>query len=76
MADELLGAAVAFLVAPEAVDHAELTSSWRIVEETGGRPCLLSIRDDTVRALRVFPLRTASSPVMAVRARPRLVSMR
>ncbi|GAB32594.1 MULTISPECIES: DJ-1/PfpI family protein [Gordonia] len=62
MADELLGAAVAFLVAPEAVDHAELTSSWRIVEETGGRPCLLSIRDDTVRALRRLPAADSFEP--------------
>ncbi len=42
MANELAGKRVAFVVAPEGVEQAELTRPWEAVREAGGRPELLS----------------------------------
>lgn len=38
----LEGKKIAFLVAPEGVEQVELTEPWRVVEDGGGRPVLLS----------------------------------
>jgi protease I len=42
VATELHGGAVAFLVAPEGVEQAELTEPWNAVERAGGTPTLVS----------------------------------
>ncbi|MFQ6170092.1 type 1 glutamine amidotransferase domain-containing protein [Oryzobacter sp. R7] len=41
---------VAFLVAPEGIEQVELTGPWQAVEESGGRPVLLSTEDGEVQA--------------------------
>ncbi len=42
MPDELRGKVIAFLVAPEGAEQAEVQGPWRAVEEAGGRPVLIS----------------------------------
>jgi len=42
MTEELAGLAVAFLVANEGVEEAELTAPWEAVTRAGGRPQLLA----------------------------------
>jgi protease I len=42
MAADLTGKTVAFLVAPEGIEQAELTEPWQAVESAGGRPQLVS----------------------------------
>src|SRR4051794_1144599 len=42
MTQDLTGKTVAFLVAPEGIEQAELTSPWEAVQEAGGTPRLIS----------------------------------
>ncbi|WP_182360018.1 type 1 glutamine amidotransferase domain-containing protein [Tomitella gaofuii] len=44
------GRAIAMLVAPEGVEQIELTDPWRAVQQTGGRPTLVSTHAGTVQA--------------------------
>ncbi|MST33773.1 protease [Acidimicrobiaceae bacterium USS-CC1] len=50
MANELDGVRVAFLVANEGVEQAELTEPWKAVEEAGGVPVLLAPEAGKVQA--------------------------
>ncbi len=50
MSNELAGKTVAFLVAPEGIEQAELTEPWKAVEEAGGAPKLVSTEAGTVQA--------------------------
>lgn len=50
MSTELQGKAVAFLVAPEGVEQAELTEPWKAVEQAGGKPTLVSTAAGQVHA--------------------------
>lgn len=52
MANEINGKRIAFLVAPNGVDHHELAILWEAVKDAGGKPMLLS---------------TAGGPIMTVR---------
>ena len=49
MSDELSGARVAFLVAPEGTEQIELTRPWAAVREAGGEPSLVSTESGTVQ---------------------------
>jgi len=51
MAGELAGKRVAFLVANQGVEQAELTRPWQAVEQAGGQPVLLAPERDTVQAV-------------------------
>jgi protease I len=44
------GDAVAFLVAPEGVEQAELTEPWKADERAGGKPMLVSIAPGQIHA--------------------------
>lgn len=46
------GKSVAFLVAKEGIEQAELTEPWAAVENTGARPRLVSVEPGTVQAFR------------------------
>ncbi|MFJ8046027.1 type 1 glutamine amidotransferase domain-containing protein [Kitasatospora sp. NPDC096147] len=46
----LQGKTVAFLVAPEGVEEAELTEPWKAVTEAGGTPRLVSLESGKVQA--------------------------
>ena len=46
----LSGKTVAFLVAPEGIEQAELTEPWKAVEEAGGTPRLVSTEEGEVQA--------------------------
>ncbi len=48
----LSGKTIAFLVAPEGIEQAELTEPWKAVEEAGGTPRLLSTDDGEVQAMQ------------------------
>ncbi|MBV8928940.1 MAG: DJ-1/PfpI family protein, partial [Mycobacteriaceae bacterium] len=50
MAAELNGKRVAFLVAPEGAEQAELTEPWKAVEAAGGQPELISTEVGKVQA--------------------------
>ncbi len=50
MANELQGRKVAFIVANEGIEQAELTSPWEAIERAGGRPVLIATKDGTVQA--------------------------
>jgi protease I len=50
MTDELQDMTVAFLVAPEGVEQAELTAPWEAVEQAGGTPRLVSTEDGRIQA--------------------------
>ncbi|HEV7654922.1 MAG TPA: type 1 glutamine amidotransferase domain-containing protein [Mycobacteriales bacterium] len=50
MARALAGRRIAFLVANEGVEQAELTSPWQAVEQDGGRPVLLAPAPGMVQA--------------------------
>lgn len=50
MATDLQGRTIAFLVAPEGVEQAELTEPWTAVEQAGGEPRLVSTRAGRVQA--------------------------
>jgi protease I len=50
MAESLSGKKIAFLVANEGVEQAELTEPWKAVEEAGGEPELISIEPARVQA--------------------------
>ena len=39
MATSLNGKTIAFLIAPEGVEHVELTEPWKAVEQAGGTWC-------------------------------------
>src|SRR6185312_10230505 len=52
MSEELAGKRIAFLVANQGVEQAELTSPWQAVERAGGEPVLLAPEKDTVRAVQ------------------------
>ncbi|MFJ6378933.1 type 1 glutamine amidotransferase domain-containing protein [Kitasatospora sp. NPDC092039] len=51
-ATTLTGRTIAFLVAPDGVEQAELTDPWQAVAESGGTPRLLSTAEGRVRAVR------------------------
>ncbi|MHA7175972.1 DJ-1/PfpI family protein [Arthrobacter sp. Sr24] len=42
MSNEINGKRIAFLVAPQGVDHQELITLWEAVKDAGGKPVLLS----------------------------------
>ena len=48
--DALKGRTIAFLVATEGIEQAELTGPWDAVEEAGGSPVLLSTEEGKVQA--------------------------
>ena len=48
--DALQGRTIAFLVAAEGIEQAELTGPWDAVEEAGGSPVLLSTQEGKVQA--------------------------
>ncbi|GLZ10677.1 glutamine amidotransferase [Actinomadura sp. NBRC 104425] len=50
MATELQGRTIAFLVAPEGVEQAELTEPWTAVDKAGGRPVLVSTEAGRIQA--------------------------
>ncbi|HET8602715.1 MAG TPA: type 1 glutamine amidotransferase domain-containing protein [Marmoricola sp.] len=50
MNDALNGRTIAFLVATEGIEQAELTEPWKAVEEAGGSPVLLSTEEGKVQA--------------------------
>ena len=50
MTADLTGRTVAFLVAPEGVEQAELTEPWKAVQDAGGTPRLVSTQDGEVQA--------------------------
>ncbi|HET9060396.1 MAG TPA: type 1 glutamine amidotransferase domain-containing protein [Acidimicrobiales bacterium] len=50
MANELKGKRVAFLVANEGVEEAELISPWEAVEEAGGNPVLVAPEEGKIQA--------------------------
>lgn len=50
MPKTLEGKKIAFLVAPEGVEQVELTEPWKVVEEQGGKPELVSYRPGSVQA--------------------------
>jgi protease I len=51
MSNELHGARVAFVVANEGIEQAELTAPWQAVEKSGGRPELVATKPGTARAM-------------------------
>ena len=52
MPQELTGKTIAFLVAPEGIEQAELTEPWQAVQEAGGTPKLVSTTDGQVQAFQ------------------------
>ena len=50
MSNELSGRRVAFLVANEGVEQAELSQPWQAVTDAGGTPELLAPQDGKVQA--------------------------
>lgn len=50
MSTELQGMIVAFAVATEGVEQAELTEPWKAVQDAGGTPKLVSLESDQVPA--------------------------
>jgi protease I len=50
MASALQGRTIAFVVANEGIEQAELTSPWDAVLEAGGRPVLVATKPGTVQA--------------------------
>ncbi|MGH9124789.1 MAG: type 1 glutamine amidotransferase domain-containing protein [Acidimicrobiales bacterium] len=52
MASELQGLRVAFVVANEGVEQAELTAPWQAIEDSGSRPELVATKPGQVRAMK------------------------
>jgi protease I len=52
MADELKGLKVAFLVANEGIEQAELTDPWEAVRRAGGQPVLIAPKKREAKAFR------------------------
>jgi protease I len=52
MADELKGKKVAFLVAQEGIEEAELSEPWKAVEQAGGEPVLIAPQEGEVQAMQ------------------------
>jgi protease I len=50
MAHELVGKRIAFVIANEGVERAELTEPWKAVEEAGGHPELISPKSGEAQA--------------------------
>jgi protease I len=50
MAQELHGRRIAFVVANEGIEQAELTSPWQAVEEAGGQPVLVATKSGQAQA--------------------------
>jgi protease I len=50
VSQDLTGKTVAFLVAPEGIEQAELTEPWEAVQQAGGTPRLVSTRPGEVQA--------------------------
>jgi deglycase len=50
MATTLSGKTIAFLVAPEGIEQAELTEPWKAVQDAGGAPKLVSTQPGKVQA--------------------------
>ena len=50
MASALQGRTIAFIVANEGIEQAELTSPWEAVLEAGGQPVLVATKPGTVQA--------------------------
>lgn len=63
MAGQLAGRRVAFLVANEGVEQAELTQPWQAIEQAGGTPVLIAPDAGKVQAVRAFA-RAHTFPVM------------
>jgi protease I len=54
LADELRGLRIAFLVANEGVEQAELTEPWKAVEQAGATPTLIATKTGTVQAFQHY----------------------
>ncbi|WP_218712503.1 DJ-1/PfpI family protein [Arthrobacter sp. BF1] len=52
MANEINGKRIAFLVAPNGVDHNELVILWEAVKDAGGKPMLLSTAGGSIMTVR------------------------
>ena len=52
MSSELSGRRIAFVVANEGVEQAELTSPWEAVVQAGGEPVLIAPKADPVQAFK------------------------
>jgi protease I len=50
MSSQLTGKKIAFLVAQEGVEEAELTKPWKAVQEAGGKPELIAPEEGEVQA--------------------------
>jgi putative intracellular protease/amidase len=50
MSTSLNGKTIAFLIAPEGVEHVELTEPWKAVEQAGGTWCAAGPRSATHRS--------------------------
>ena len=50
MSNEISGKRVAFLVANEGIEQAELTEPWKAVQDAGGTPTLVSVKPGEVQA--------------------------
>jgi protease I len=50
MADSLTGKTIAFLVANEGIEQIELTEPWKVVEDNGGTPKLVSLEAGKAQA--------------------------
>jgi len=50
VAGDLTGKKIAFLVAPEGIEQAELTEPWQVVKDAGGEPVLVSTDEGEVQA--------------------------
>lgn len=61
----LQGKSIAFLVAPDGIEQAELTGPWQAVQEAGGTARLVSLRPGRVQARHHFD-RADTFPVDAV----------
>lgn len=48
--NQLHGATVAFVVAPEGTEQVELTEPWKAVQDAGGRPALVSTEAGRIQA--------------------------
>jgi protease I len=65
--DALAGKRIAFLVANMGVEQVELTKPWQAVQDAGGQPVLLAVKDEEVQAVNHdFELGDTFQPDLAV----------
>src|ERR1700710_1695192 len=71
VSDELKGKRIAFLVAPEGVEQAELTEPWQAVRDAGAHPVLVSTDSGEIQAFNhldkgdTFPVDKVVSDALA-----------